>query len=542
MMKTKKLLLSQGYSDALLFLIELSSKPKKQMKLWCVRSEDMNNCIRAMIYNILSTIFKISILIGCPALVLAQDSEPDFDTEFEKTAQLIVMLKADYDGTEEFGAGIIFGREKSRLLIATASHILHRGTVEPEKILVNLKALPDKVLKATLLKRSDEGGLDLAVIAINELEKEGLDVCSIPFDRLGQPTALKRKDSVYSVGNPNGVPWAISVEPDKISQILGDDIVFQSSFITSGHSGGALVDKNAAIVGMTIADQPPFARAMSIAAVLKKVRGWGYPVQLIPVLPDGIVPLHFAADSGDIDAIKNILNVCGSNVNETDSHNATPLHYAAHNGSIDAISLLLEGGAKKDIRDADGDTPLYWALQEDNVHAVELLIKTGAKINIKNLDGRVGVHWARSLATLKLLIQAGGDVNTSDNYGFTPLQNAATVNDIEQIKFLLNAGADVNKGNEYGNTPLINAVKNQSSEATKILIAAGANVNAKGTFGYTPLMTATIGEWKPGVTMLLKAGADIHATEESGYTPLGLAISHGYPEMATLLRSLGAEY
>jgi len=487
-------------------------------------------------------IFTSILFISYPVAITAQDKEPEFDAEYEKTAQLIVMLRTHYDGIEEFGAGIIFGRQKNRLLIATAYHILHRGTLQPEKIHASLKAMPGKFLEATLLKHSDESGLDLAVIALDDLEKEGLNVCSLTFDHLGKPRDLKRKDSVYSVGNPNGVAWARSLEADKVSQVSGDEIVFQSLFITSGHSGGALLDKNAALVGMTIADQPPFGRAISIDAVLKKIRFWGYPVQLIPVLPEGFVPLHFAADSGDVDAIKNILSVCESNVNQPDDHEATPLHYAANNGSVEAMSLLLKAGAEKDNRDADGDTPLYWALQKDNVQAVELLIKAGAKINIKNRDGRIAVHWARSLKALKLLIQAGGDVNALDNYAFTPLQNAATANDIGRIEFLLTQGADVNKGNEYGNTPLINAVKNQSEEATKILIGAGAKVNVKGTFGYTPLMTATIGQWKAGVITLLKAGADIHAVNESGYTCLGLAVSHGYPEMATLLRSLGAEH
>ena len=66
-------------------------------------------------------------------------------------------------------------------------------------------------------------------------------------------------------------------------------------------------------------------------------------------------------------------------------------------------------------------------------------------------------------------------------------------------------------------------------------------MNAKGTFGYTPLMDATIGQWKKGIIILLKAGADIEAVNDSGYTPPGLATSHGYPEIADLLHSLGAK-
>src|SRR5437868_241963 len=62
-------------------------------------------------------------LFVCPLCSYAQNSNFNFDSAFERTAQLIVMLKADYGETQEFGAGIVFGREKDRLLIATAYHI-----------------------------------------------------------------------------------------------------------------------------------------------------------------------------------------------------------------------------------------------------------------------------------------------------------------------------------------------------------------------------------------------------------------------------------
>ena len=491
--------------------------------------------------SFVAVLILTSVLIFCPIFLFAQNNDIDFDNELEKTSQLIVMLKADYDGVEEFGAGIIFGRQKDRLLIATAYHILHKGDLKPGKISISLKALPDKFFEATVLKHSEEGGLDLAIIQSSNLSKQGFNVCSLSFDRLGNVADLKRRDSVYPIGNPNGVSWAIPPEADKVSQITGNNIVFQSSFISSGHSGGGLLNKNATLVGMTVADQPPFGRVISIDAILKQVKVWGYPVQLLPVLPEGTMPLHAAALSGDTGAIKNILETCGNNVNVTDGHDAMPLHYAAHNGNTNAVSMLLKAGSKINAQDADGDPPLQYALAENHLEAAKLLVKAGANINIKNRDGRAAVYWAQSAESLQFLIKAGADVNSGDNYGYTPLQNAATAGDIDRIKLLIKSGADVNKSNEYGATPLINAVKKQSEEAVNILLNAGAKVNVKGDFGYTPLMTATIGQWKTGVITLLKAGADIHAVNDRGDTALGLAISHGYPEMADLLRSLGAK-
>ena len=493
------------------------------------------------LYNSSTVLLFALWVIFSPLFSLAQDDDNDFDEELEKTAQIIVMLKADYNGVEEFGTGIIFGRQKDRLLIATAYHILHKGEIKPGKISISLRALPGKFFNATLLKHTDDGGADIAVIEAKDLARQGFKVCSLSLDRLGVTADLKRRDSVYPIGNPNGVAWAIPPEADKVSQITGNDIVFQSSFISSGHSGGALIDKNATIVGMTVADQPPFGRAINIDVVLKQVKIWGYPVQLINVLDHGRKPLHAAAFIGDTSAIKNILQTCGDNVNALDEHNSTPLHYAAYSGSVEALTLLIKAGAKVNVQDGDGDPPIQYALVENHVKAAKLLIDAGADIKIKNHDGRAAIYWAHPVEELQLLIKAGGDVNHADNYGYTPLQIAALQNDIESIKLLLKSGADVNKAAENGDTPLINAVKKQSEEAVNILLKAGAKVNVKATFGYTPLMDATIGRWKTGVRILIKAGADINALTDRGEDALYLAKSHGYPEMAALLRSLGAK-
>ncbi len=490
---------------------------------------------------------KIIILVAVlwlaclPVLLFAQDEEEDFDTEFEKTAQLIVMLRASYDGVEEFGSGIIFGRRKDQLLIATAWHILHRGALTPQKISVSFKKFPDKNFEGKLLQHGSENGLDLAVLEVGGLAAKGVNVCDISFDRLGITDELKRRDSVYPVGNPNGVGWAITPEPDKISEIKGNNIVFQSSSISSGHSGGALLNKDACLVGMIVADQPPFGRVLNIDSILKQVRRWNYPVQLMPVLDYQTNALHWFAYNGDVEGIKNVLEICGGNVNVKDEHESSPLHYAAGLGKVAAITMLLKSGANINAVDADGNTPLHYSLKEEKWETAKLLVKAGAKLTIKDHDGRIAAYWANKAEILKYFIDSGIDVNAPDNYGFTFLQNAAAAGDVERIKLLLKAGSKVNQANEYGATPLINAVKRQSEEAMNLLLKAGAHPNVKATFGITPLMTATIGQWKTGVITLLKAGADLNAIDDSGYTSLGLAISHGYPEMATLLRSLGAK-
>src|SRR6185437_13627130 len=141
-------------------------------------------------------------------LARSQDEEPetdtDFDKEFKQTSQLIVMVRLP--SIEQFGAGIIFGRQKDRLLIATAYHVLHKFAEHP-RVTVELKNMPGKLLNATLLKY--DADKDVAVLSV---EKQGINVCALPFDRWGDTSNLKRKDEVTAVGNPNGVAWAMPVE------------------------------------------------------------------------------------------------------------------------------------------------------------------------------------------------------------------------------------------------------------------------------------------------------------------------------------------
>ena len=94
-----------------------------------------------------------------------------------------------------------------------------------------------------------------------------------------------------------------------------------------------------------------------------------------------------------------------------------------------------------------------------------------------------------NIEAVKQQIAAGTDVNAKDEWGVTPLHNAATK---EIVELLIAAGADVHaKGDEAGETPLHNAAYEGHKEIAELLIAAGANVSAISDGGITPLYIAT---------------------------------------------------
>src|SRR5262249_28092410 len=91
--------------------------------------------------------------------------------------------------------------------------------------------------------------------------------------------SLRRGEGLYLLGYPLGKAWRINTTPEKLAE-TGESLDFESNFIARGHSGGALLDENRNIVGMLKSDNPPYGQATSITAIMRKLRQWGYPVDL----------------------------------------------------------------------------------------------------------------------------------------------------------------------------------------------------------------------------------------------------------------------
>lgn len=495
------------------------------------------------VWRLLVLLACVSLLLSFPALARAQDRESQedagsFQRELEQTSQLIVMVTV-----ERSGAGIIFGREKDRLLIATAYHFLHRGDEHPP-VRVELKSMPNKLLNATLLKY--DAAADLAVLSV---EKQGINVCSLPFDRLGNAAKLGRKDAVSAVGNPNGVHWAMPVDPDKISEITPKEIVFQSNFISEGHSGGALLNEKAALVGMILADQPPFGRAMNIDVVLRQMKQWGYPVQLYPASEFGKTPLHEAAGNGDVVAIRNLLVDCGD-PNARDDSDETPLHYAAFSGSTEAMLLLLKAGADLNAAGGNGYTPLHEAADEKQLEAVRFLLRAGARVNARAAYGVTPIHLALTgpIEIMRILIAAGADVNAVNDFKETPLHvlakeghrtPALKLRWLEAMRFLVGAGAKIEI------RPLIRLIGENEVEAVTVLIRAVSDLNAKvpdqrNGGGDGPLLhEAAHNKQLEIVERLLKTGADPNSLDFNDETALFVALRSSTPAIQDLLIAHG---
>ena len=131
-----------------------------------------------------------------------------------------------------------------------------------------------------------------------------------------------------------------------------------------------------------------------------------------------------------------------------DMKGATPLWVAAwtlrdrRSGSPDVIRSLLAAGADVHLATADQTTPLMVA----------------AGLGRRVPGGGAGQKMQRgpqlplAEAGLQILVEAGADVNTANEAGFTALHGAAFIASNEMIEYLVKQGADINAQQFQGQT------------------------------------------------------------------------------------------
>jgi ankyrin repeat protein len=106
--------------------------------------------------------------------------------------------------------------------------------------------------------------------------------------------------------------------------------------------------------------------------------------------------LHHAAQDGDVDTVKKLLEA-GCDVNAFDHPLCkTPLHYAAAGEFLDVVELLISAGADVNAHnEADiGETPLGDVAANCSFELAQILINSGADPTIPGWMGISALHRA----------------------------------------------------------------------------------------------------------------------------------------------------
>lgn len=227
------------------------------------------------------------------------------------------------------------------------------------------------------------------------------------------------------------------------------------------------------------------------------------------------------------DKLKQLIETDPSIVNKEIEFRSYPILEAASAGRIEMIKLLIEKGAKPNIKsEKEGDNVLH-------------VICRGSKyLNLKGLD---------SISKIASLMKENGlNFNEKNKAGFTPIYIAANMDQKEDsfanagefIKVLIKNGAKLEKNDGILNEVLGKSVKPGGDkkkeeygnlEFAKTLIELGADVNSsdketKTTPLIALLANKSIPDDKKGeiAKLLLEKGANVNAKDKSGQKPLSM--------------------
>ncbi|HLI86576.1 MAG TPA: ankyrin repeat domain-containing protein [Bryobacteraceae bacterium] len=300
------------------------------------------------------------------------------------------------------------------------------------------------------------------------------------------------------------------------------------------------------------------------------------------VSPDGSTALHWAAHRNDLEIADALLRA-GAKVNAATDLNVTPLWLASENGSLAMVRRLLAAGADPNRALFSGETPLMVAARSGYVEVVRELLSHGAEIDACGSRAQTALMWAvseRHPEVVKVLLDHHANVHLRSavwsevmavpphgylpynkaipHGGETALMFAARVGDLASAKLLVAAGANVNDADAWGVSATTLAAHSGFRDLVEFLLAQGADPNAAPN-GFTALHEAIMRRDTEMVKALLDHGADPNAplrtwtpTRRSssdfhfepslvGATPFWLATRFLEPEIMRLLAEHGAD-
>lgn len=233
--------------------------------------------------------------------------------------------------------------------------------------------------------------------------------------------------------------------------------------------------------------------------------------------------------------------------------------------NIPLVKALLDAGARPDDCTASSTpsyshiTPLMDGISSGRVQTVQTLLDHGANIRARDDSGAIPLNrrqWDRhgepvaaQIKIVKLLVNAGSDVDTVDNAGRTPLMNVIGESTPPEVaQFLVERGAKVDARSVDGSSALTSAAAYGNEGIVQFLLAHGAEIDPIDVDGNTPLIMAFECFHRPWefslpnlVKVLVLHGTDVNHRNKAGVTPLSIAREHEWTETVQLLKAAGAK-
>lgn len=177
--------------------------------------------------------------------------------------------------------------------------------------------------------------------------------------------------------------------------------------------------------------------------------------------PDGTTPLMRAVYSRMPNTARLLIDA-GADVKKANFYGVTALYVAARAGDSDATQILLAAGADANAAlPASGETVLMTAAKAGNPDVVRKLLTGGVEnVSLTQLGearaaARVAEAAGYSLLTNPTIATNYADVNAREHlYGRTALLIASAEGHLEVVRLLIEAGSDLNVTDAEGSTAL----------------------------------------------------------------------------------------
>ena len=210
------------------------------------------------------------------------------------------------------------------------------------------------------------------------------------------------------------------------------------------------------------------------------------------------------------------------------------LHPAVFEGRIDKVRILIDAGANVNDVNNEGKTPLHIAVSMGHAEIVKFLIENRAGLYIEDSEGKTPVDYS-----------VDGEIRTILKkkmiiIAFFKAVAAGRFSEVREVlevayQLIGNIYLIVNSVNLKGKTPLHVAALKGYTDIVKYLVENGTDINISDNEGKTPLRNAAFHGHIDIVRYLVENGASFNVVDDKGRTALCNAVFRGRTDVVKYL-------